>query len=118
VVRSNKARLPVREGVIDMPIIRVNGAALYYEEHGTGLKPSSLRMACCGVVACSMQRLALLKERYRCVAFDFRGQGRSEVTRSGYDMETLYEDAVALMEQLGCAPCHFLGLSITDSRGR
>ena len=59
-----------------------------------------------------MQRLALLKERYRCVAFDFRGQGQSEVTRSGYDIETLYEDAVALIEQLGCAPCHFLGLSM------
>ncbi len=59
-----------------------------------------------------MQRLALFKERYRCVAFDFRGQGQSEVTRSGYDMETLYENAVALIEQLGCAPCHFLGLSM------
>jgi pimeloyl-ACP methyl ester carboxylesterase len=59
-----------------------------------------------------MQRLALLKERYRCVAFDFRGQGQSEVTRSGYDMETLYEDAIALIEQLSCAPCHFLGLSM------
>ena len=59
-----------------------------------------------------MQRLALLKERSHCVAFDFRGQGQSEVTRSGYDMETLYEDAVALIEQLGCAPCHFLGLSM------
>jgi pimeloyl-ACP methyl ester carboxylesterase len=27
-------------------------------------------------------------------------------------METLYEDAVALIEQLGCAPCHVLGLSM------
>jgi pimeloyl-ACP methyl ester carboxylesterase len=53
-------------------------------------------------------QVALLKERYRCVALDFRGQGQSEVTRSGYDMETLYEDAVALIEQPGCAPCHFL----------
>src|SRR5215470_10760180 len=77
-----------------------------------GQKPSSLPMACCGVVACSMRRLAQFKEHYRCVAFDFRGQGQSEVTRSGYDMETLYEDAIALIEQLGCAPCHFLGLSM------
>jgi len=59
-----------------------------------------------------MQRLALFKERYRSVAFDFRGQGQSEVTRGGYDNETLYEDALALIEQLGCAPCHFLGLSM------
>ena len=43
-------------------------------------------------------QVALLKEHYRCVAFDFRGQGQSEVTRSGYDMETLYEDAVALID--------------------
>ena len=69
-------------------------------------------MDCCGVVACSLQRLAQFKEHYRCVGFDFRGQGQSEVTRSGYDMETLYEDAVALIEQLGCTPCHFLGLSM------
>jgi pimeloyl-ACP methyl ester carboxylesterase len=59
-----------------------------------------------------MRRLALLKEHYRCIAFGFRGQGQSEVTRSGYDMETLYEDAIALIEQLGCVPCHFLGLSM------
>ena len=57
-------------------------------------------------------QVAQFKEHYRCVAFDFRGQGQSEVTRSGYDMETLYEDAIALIEQLGCAPCHFLGLSM------
>jgi pimeloyl-ACP methyl ester carboxylesterase len=57
-------------------------------------------------------QVALLKDRYRCVAFDFRGQGQSEVTRSGYDMETLSEDTVALIEHLGCAPCHFLGLSM------
>jgi pimeloyl-ACP methyl ester carboxylesterase len=59
-----------------------------------------------------MQRRAQFKEHYRCVSFDFRGQGQSEVTRSGYDMETLYEDAIALIVQLGCAPCHFLGLSM------
>jgi len=95
-----------------MPIIRVNGAALYYEEHGTG---SETIVFAHGLLwSCRMfdAQVALFKERYRCVAFDFRGQGQSEVTRSGYDMETLYENAVALIEQLGCAPCHFLGLSM------
>jgi len=102
----------VREGDIGMPIIRVNGAALYYEEHGAG--PETIVCAHGLLWSCRMfdAQVALLKERYRCVAFDFRGQGQSEVTRSGYDMETLYEDALALIEQLGCAPCHFLGLSM------
>ncbi len=57
-------------------------------------------------------QVAAFKDRYRCIAFDFRGQGQSEVTRDGYDMETLYEDAAALIEALDCAPCHFIGLSM------
>ncbi len=57
-------------------------------------------------------QVAALKNRYRCVTFDFRGQGKSEVTRDGYDMETLYEDAAALIEALDCAPCYFVGLSM------
>src|SRR2546423_4742432 len=95
-----------------MPIIRVNGAALYYEEHGTG---SETIVYAHGLLwSCRMfdAQVAQFKEHYRCVAFDFRGQGQAEVTRSGYDMETLSEDAAALIEQLGCAPCHFLGLSM------
>jgi len=58
------------------------------------------------------KQVTQMKNRYRCVSFDFRGQGRSEVTREGYDMETLYEDAAALIEALKCAPCHFVGLSM------
>jgi 3-oxoadipate enol-lactonase len=95
-----------------MPTIRVNEAALYYEEHGTG--PETIVFAHGLLWSCRMfdAQVALLKERYRCVAFDFRGQGQSEVSRGGYDMETLYRDAGALIEQLGCALCHFLGLSM------
>ena len=71
----------MREGVIGMPIIRVNGAALYYEEHGTG--PETVVFAHGLLWSCRMfdAQVALLKDRYRCVAFDFRGQGQSEVTR-------------------------------------
>jgi pimeloyl-ACP methyl ester carboxylesterase len=57
-------------------------------------------------------QVAELADRFRCVTFDFRGQGRSEVTAGGYDLETLSDDAAALIEALGCAPCHFVGLSM------
>ena len=53
-----------------------------------------------------------LKDRYRCIAFDHRGQGGSPVTKDGYDMDTLSEDAVALIEKLDIGPCHFVGLSM------
>jgi pimeloyl-ACP methyl ester carboxylesterase len=57
-------------------------------------------------------QVAALSNSYRCVTFDFRGQGQSEITRAGYDMETLAEDAAALIQALGVAPCHFVGLSM------
>jgi pimeloyl-ACP methyl ester carboxylesterase len=91
---------------------RVNGVEIYYEEQGTG---SETIFFSHGLLwSCRMfdDQIALLKERYRCVAFDHRGQGQSEITRGGYDMETLYADAAALIEALGGAPCHFLGLSM------
>src|SRR5258707_9367289 len=100
------------KGGLTMPIIRVNGASLYYEEHGTG--PETIVLAH-GLLWSSRMydaQVAVLKERYRCVAFDFRGQGQSEVTRDGYDIETLYQDTAALIEALHRAPCHFLGLSM------
>jgi pimeloyl-ACP methyl ester carboxylesterase len=53
-----------------------------------------------------------LRSRFRCIAFDHRGQGQSEITRDGYDMETLTQDAAALIEKLGVAPVHFVGLSM------
>jgi len=52
------------------------------------------------------------KDRYRCIAFDHRGQGKSPVTKDGYDMDTLSEDAIELIEKLGVGPCHFVGLSM------
>lgn len=95
-----------------MPHRRVNGATLYYEEHGTG--PETLVFAHGLLLNGRMfeAQVQALKERSRCITFDFRGQGRSEVTASGYDMDTLTEDAAALIRALGAAPCHFVGLSM------
>ncbi|MGB9224338.1 alpha/beta fold hydrolase [Mycobacterium sp.] len=57
-------------------------------------------------------QIAALKSQYRCVAIDWRGQGQSSATADGYDMDTLADDAVALVESLGVAPVHYVGLSM------
>jgi pimeloyl-ACP methyl ester carboxylesterase len=57
-------------------------------------------------------QVAHFRDRYRCVTFDHRGQGRSGVTDDGYDIDTLTADAAALIHHLGLAPCHFVGLSM------
>lgn len=57
-------------------------------------------------------QIAALKSQYRCVAIDWRGQGDSPATNDGYDMDTLTDDAIALIESLGVAPVHYVGLSM------
>ncbi len=57
-------------------------------------------------------QIGALQNDYRCVAIDWRGQGDSAATKDGYDMDTLAADAVALIEHLGVAPVHYVGLSM------
>ena len=57
-------------------------------------------------------QIAAPKSQYRCVAIDWRGQGDSPAANDGYDMDTLTDDAVALIESLRVAPVHFVGLSM------
>jgi 3-oxoadipate enol-lactonase len=57
-------------------------------------------------------QIDFLKSQYRCIAFDFRGQGKSPTTKSGYDMENLTEDTIELISKLVEGPVHFLGLSM------
>jgi 3-oxoadipate enol-lactonase len=56
-------------------------------------------------------QVAALRDRFRCITWDHRGQGRSAVPPDrAVTIERCYEDAVALVEQVG--PCHFVGLSM------
>ena len=57
-------------------------------------------------------QIAALRDSYRCVAIDWRGQGSSSAVRDGYDMDTLAADATALIEHLNLAPVHYVGLSM------
>jgi pimeloyl-ACP methyl ester carboxylesterase len=95
-----------------MPIIQVNDARIHYTDEGAG--PEAIVFAHGLLWSGRMfdAQVRALKDRYRCITFDFRGQGQSQVTKSGYDIETLYEDTCALIEALNCAPCHFVGLSM------
>jgi pimeloyl-ACP methyl ester carboxylesterase len=95
-----------------MPTLTVNGVRLYYEETGTG--PETIVFAHGLLWSGRMfdAQVAALKDRYRCITMDLRGQGQSEVTPTGYDMDNLTEDAARLIQALGAAPCHFLGLSM------
>jgi 3-oxoadipate enol-lactonase len=95
-----------------MAKIAVNGCQIYYEDTRVGAETIVFAH---GLLWCGRmfdEQVMALKGRYRCITFDFRGQGQSEIASSGYDMDSLTEDAAALIQELGAAPCHFLGLSM------
>lgn len=52
-----------------------------------------------------------LSADHRVVAFDHRDHGRSQRLDAGYGMYDLVDDAEALLDELGVARCHFVGLS-------
>lgn len=93
-------------------MLEINDTTLYFEETGSGSETIVFSHGL--LMSCRMfdDQVAEFKNDHSCLAFDFRGQGKSGITASGYDMDTLAGDAAALIEKLDCAPCHFVGLSM------
>jgi len=92
--------------------VKVNGADLHVVDSGGSGPAIVFSHGLLWSTAMWRFQLAEFGGRYRCIAYDHRGQGKSEVTRSGYDMDTLASDAAALISQLHAAPAHFVGLSM------
>ena len=57
-------------------------------------------------------QIAHLRDRYRCVTIDFRGQGDSPRALGGYDMDTLTVDVSELLRHLQIPVVNFVGLSM------
>jgi len=95
-----------------VPLLNINGAKIFYQETGSG--PETIVFSHGLLMSGEMfsAQVDAFKENYRCICYDHRGQSRSGITDSGYDMDTLTADAAALIRELGCAPCHFAGLSM------
>lgn len=99
--------------VLGMPHLTINGVSFFYEDTGGpfpaivfshGLLMSSRMFAA---------QIEGLKDRFRCIAYDHRGQGQSSDPGGRiHDMDTCYRDAVAVIEGLDARPCHFVGLSM------
>lgn len=95
-----------------MSSININGAELFYTESGAG--PETIVFSHGLMMDHTMfedQRRAF-ENQYRVIAWDHRGQGQSQDTGSRYDMDSLTEDAAALIRALNAGPCHFAGLSM------
>lgn len=96
-------------------MIEVNGTSLYYEDTGPGSTGETIAFShglLWGTELFAPQ-IEALRGRYRCIAWDHRGQGKSAGDhRNCIDMELVWSDAVALLEKLETGRVHFVGLSM------
>ncbi len=95
-----------------MPFAEVNGTRIHYTDTGGDGPAIVFSHGLLFDTRMFDAQVAALRDRYRCIAFDHRGQGQSAVPATGYDMDTLAEDAAALIRSLGVEKCHFAGLSM------
>ncbi|MBF6338589.1 alpha/beta fold hydrolase [Nocardia abscessus] len=100
-----------------MPTITVDGAPIAYTDTGVPLGRPAAPSVVFGhglLFGGWMFRpqIEVLREHYRCITIDWRGQGATAATARGYDMDTLTGDAAAVIRRLGVAPVHWVGLSM------
>src|SRR5512138_526023 len=95
-------------------MLDVNGTSLHVED--TGAAAGETVVFSHGLLwntELFAAQIAALRGRYRCIAWDHRGQGRSASDfRHAIGMELVWQDAVALLTKLGTGPVHFVGLSM------
>jgi 3-oxoadipate enol-lactonase len=97
-----------------MPELKINGAKIYYEEKGSG-QPLVLISGLGSNGGAWAPVIEMLSQAYRCITFDARGTGRSDVTDGPYSIDSLADDTVALIEQLNLHRAHVVGWSMGAS---
>ena len=94
-----------------MPQIKVNDVELFYEEKGSGAEVMLFSHGYLMDHTMYDGQIEAFQDQFRCIAYDHRGHGRSEVITSSYGLDALVDDAIALIETLGIGPVHFVGMS-------
>jgi pimeloyl-ACP methyl ester carboxylesterase len=94
-----------------MPFIENHGARIYWDEQGEG-EPLLLIMGL-GYPSYLWHRTRpTLAARYRTIALDNRGSGRSDVPEGPYTIALMASDAAAVLDAAGVESAHVFGLSM------
>jgi len=94
-----------------MPIIGVGDINMYYEEHGKG-EPLLLIAGWGTDLSCWQLQVPELSTKYRVIAFDNRGAGRTDAPDEPYSFRMMADDAVGLLDALRIDKAHVLGMSM------
>jgi len=96
-----------------MPLISANGVELFYDLAGPEGAPV---VAFSNSVGTTLEmwdaQARALSDRYRCLRYDARGHGRSQVLDQLITIDDLADDLAGLLDALGMAQAHIVGLSL------
>ncbi len=95
-----------------MPKIKIRGVDYNYDEYGAGEETMIFSHGMLFAGWMFEHQVKFFQDRYRVITYDFRGQGKTEVTEDGYDIDSLYEDTVELIRALSPKPVIYVGLSM------
>lgn len=94
-----------------MPVVQARGLRTYYEQCGDG--PPLLLIAGNGMDhTCFHEQLPTFSQHFRCITYDLRGVGQSEVTEDGYTPREMAQDALSLLSALDIGTAHVAGYSL------
>lgn len=92
-----------------MPHIMINNCNMYYEEHGTGQHTVVFLHGLFFNRAQFHQQMVALRDRYRCVMVDLRGQGLSSAPADGFELDSIARDLTQFIDVKRYGPCHLVG---------
>jgi 3-oxoadipate enol-lactonase len=92
-------------------LVENRGAKIYWDEQGQG-EPVLFIMGLGWASNMWHRTRPVLATRYRTIAFDNRGAGRSEVSPGPYSIALLASDAAAVLDAAGVERAHLLGISM------
>jgi pimeloyl-ACP methyl ester carboxylesterase len=99
-----------------MPFVTANGVRTYYEIAGDG--PPLLLIAGNGMDHTAFRdQLPSFAPHFRCITYDLRGIGKSDIPEVGYSVPELARDAFSLLDALGFAAAHVAGYSLGGAIG-
>lgn len=95
-----------------MTHLDINGAKQFVEDTGGAGTPILFIHGLMLPSTSWRAQVARFRTTHRIITYDLRGQGRSEQTREGLDLDSLAEDAAALLDRLVQGPVHAVAFSM------
>ena len=105
-----RAKLPSSEGAVDR-----DGVTIHYEIYGAGPR-NMIFLAPWSIVHARVYKAQLpyFSERFRCIAYDGRGNGQSDRPNdiAAYTLDNYVADALAVMDTTQTGSAVIVGLSL------